>query len=417
MKSLLIKIFINNWTRKLLSIILAIIVWLIVNKSLTDTETITNVAVRIFNIPPGKTIEGLESDGTLNKRVNLTITGKKSLLENLSSNNIEVVFDAKGKQEEWIVTITKNNIRSTNPELNISQGISRVQEQNFIIKLSNLLSEKIAIHIAKPIGEAPKGYQFLDIWPYELSIVVTGPENIIKKLKKEGLKLTFNLNDIAKGQLDDLNTSPDMMSDVISFFIPEKWKQISLPLLSSVPLEINDSRAKYLRIDFSRHEVLKLPSPLPVSLYFPPNKAAMLHPQKVQLLPNQLLHVENGLKVITKPLYAKGVSSLFLETVKDMVQIIVVPDENEKGAFLNWYIQFVNPKELEDRYVQFLLADISNQEVSDLRPGIRQEYLRNRFRNYMYRFELYQSETERFELSPFYQGNSIVLTEKKAHEA
>ena len=75
-----------------MSIILAIIIWFVVNKSLTTTKTIPNVPVRIENIPPGKTIADMQSNGILNRRVNLTVTGSKTLLEDLTSNDIEVVL-------------------------------------------------------------------------------------------------------------------------------------------------------------------------------------------------------------------------------------------------------------------------------------------------------------------------------------
>ena len=330
MRTLLKNLFINNWPRKCLSIILAIIIWFVVNKSLTATKTISNVPVKIENIPPGKTIEGIQSNGTLNRRVNLTITGNKNLLDDLNSNDIYVVFDASGHEGEWIATINRKNIRSDTLDINISQGISRVSQQNFIIKLTKLVTEKIPIIITQPIGEAPKGYQFIDVWPYQLYITVSGPEDVVKNLKTRGLKLTFNLNDITKAQLDDLrSTTTQKHSDVVAFFVPNPWKQISLPLLSSTPIEINDPDAKYLRIDFLRYELLKLDTHLPVTLFFPPNKTNSISPSKITLVPNQTVENRNGIKVVTDPLFVKGVSALFLDLVKDMLEIVVVVTQNE----------------------------------------------------------------------------------------
>lgn len=50
MRTLLKNLFINNWPRKCLSIILAIIIWFVVNKSLTATKTISNVPVKISTL-------------------------------------------------------------------------------------------------------------------------------------------------------------------------------------------------------------------------------------------------------------------------------------------------------------------------------------------------------------------------------
>src|SRR3990167_379292 len=360
MRLLIRKLFINNWPRKSLSVILAIIIWLGVNKSLITSKTINNVAVKIMNIPPGKTIEGIQSNGILSQRVNLTIIGNKTLLRDLNANDIEVVLDVLNKDGEWISSITKNDLRSTNPEINISQGINKVLETNILIKLTKLITEKIPITITKPIGEAPQGYHYVDIWPYQLYITVSGSEGTINKLKLQGINLTFNLNDIAKSQLDDIrSTTIGTQSDVVSFFVPSHWKQISLPVLSAAPIEINDPDAKFLRIDFIRNELLKIENPIPIELYFPPSKINGVSPQKISITPNYLIENRNGLKMITTPLYVKGVSSFFLELMKDMIQIVVIVPPKKDGACMNWSIQFINHKFLEDRYVTLLTTDVT----------------------------------------------------------
>lgn len=417
MRTLLKNLFINNWPRKCLSVILAIIIWFVVNKSLTTTKTISNVPVKIENIPPGKTVEGIQSNGLLNRRVNLTLSGNKGVLEDLNANDLQVIFDASGQEGEWIATITRKNLRVDNSDLNISQGISRVSQQNFIIKLTKLVSEKIPIIITQPIGEAPTGYQFVDIWPYQLNITVSGPEDIVKKLKNRGLNLTFNLNDITKTKLDELRTtSTKSHSDVVSFYIPNAWKQISIPSLSPTPIEINDPDARFLRIDFLRYELLKLSSPIPVSLYFPPNTVGSISPSKVNIVPNNVVENRSGIKMITETLYAKGVSALFLDVIKDMLEIAVIVNPNGDGK-LEWSTQFINARALEERYLRFIKSDATDDEFRDLQPHLRDNYLRNRFRNYMNRFQLYKSDNEVFELQPLLQGNSISVTETKQNES
>ncbi len=417
MRTLLKNLFIGNWPRKCLSIILAIIIWFVVNKSLTTTKTISNVPVRIENIPPGKTVEGIQSNGLLNRRVNLTLSGNKGLLDDLNANDLQVVFDASGQEGEWIATILQKNLRTDNSDVNISQGIGLVAQQNFIIKLTELVSEKIPIIITQPIGEAPSGYQFVDIWPYQLYITVSGPEDLVKNLKGRGLRLTFNLNDITKTKLDELRaTSTKDHSDVVSFFVPNSWKQIPLPLLSQTPIEINDTDAKFLRIDFLRYEMLKLNSPIPVSLYFPPNNAGTISPSKVNLVPNSIVENRGGIKMITDTLYAKGVSALFLDVIKDMLEIAVIVNPSKDGK-LEWSTQFINPRALEERYLRFIKSDATDEEFRDLQPHLRDNYLRNRFRSYMNRFQLYKSNNKVFELTPKLQGNSIIIMEAKQDES
>ena len=93
MKSILQQLFLNNWQRKIASLILAVIIWLIVNQSLVTSRTLSNIPVRIINIPAGKTIVDLQSNGTLTKRISLTVVGNKTLIDELTSNDLEVVID------------------------------------------------------------------------------------------------------------------------------------------------------------------------------------------------------------------------------------------------------------------------------------------------------------------------------------
>lgn len=413
MKSLLKRLLLDNWPRKALSLVLAVMTWFFVNQSLTTTKTISNIGVRIVNIPPGKTIEGIQSNGLLSRRINLTLTGSKTLLEDLNANDFEVVIDASNQRQEWIATITKKNLFPLNAELNLSQGINKVSHKNFIVKLTKLVTEKIPIIITQPIGEAPKGYQFIDIWPYQLHITISGPEEVVKKLKTRGLKLTFNLSDISKAQLDEIRESANKKEkDTVTFFVPNHWKQISLPVLSSTPIEINDANAKYLRIDFIRHELIPLKNPTPIGLYFPPPYSGQLNPAKISIAQNSLVTTRNGLKIFAKPLYAKGVSELFLEIMRDMIEVVIVV--NPKKPI--WSIQMINHRALEDRYVSTLMSDVSDEEIRNLQPTVREEYLRNRFRSFMNHFRFYLEEEKPLNMTIELAGNLITLTEETPHD-
>ena len=416
MRTLLKKLFVNHWPRKCVSFMLAIIIWFFMNKSLTTTKTINNIPVRIENIPAGKTVEGIQPNGFLNRKINLTLVGNKGFLDHLNGTDLQVVFDATDQEGEWIATVTRKNLRPNHSNLNIAQRISRVSQQNFIIKLTKLVSDKISIMITQPIGEAPLGYQLIDIWPHQLTITVTGPEDSIKKLKTRGLNLTFNLNNITKGALDALRASSTQgHSDVISFYVPNGWKYISIPSLSHVPIAINDPNAQLLRIDFLRSEMLKLHESIPISLYFPLNIVKTIQPSKINLIPSHGIENRQGINRTTQTLYAKGVSPLFLDIIKDRIEIAIIVDPNSEEK-LTWCIQFINAKELEERYLHYIKSDAIDDDYRDLQPHLKDRYLRSRFRNYMNRFELYKSEKEPFELAPTLQGNAITFDEIRHHD-
>jgi YbbR domain-containing protein len=107
MKSLLTYLFIKEWYHKCTAILLAVIIWLAVNHSQSTSKLLENIAVRVINIPPGSTVEGLLPSGILNKRLPITVHGKKLFLDELSANDVEVVIDAKDKITEPVVMVSK----------------------------------------------------------------------------------------------------------------------------------------------------------------------------------------------------------------------------------------------------------------------------------------------------------------------
>jgi len=407
MKSLLNKLFLEHWQRKGTSLLLAIIIWLVVNQNLTTSKSVSDIPIRVINIPPGRTIQGLQGTGQLKRRLAVTLTGNNMLINDLTSGDIEVVIDASDKQAEWNPTITPKNLISLNPEIDLTKSISKIYHHPFTIRPLKLVTERIPIVVTKPIGDAPRDYQFLDIWPYTLMMTVTGAEDVIKRIQSKEIKLSFNLNEISKVQLDRL--SPDSEeTDVISYFVPESWKQISLPLISDSLIEINDPSAKNLRIDFIRCDLFPIEKPLPITLFFPQKHLDSLHPNNYSFASSSFLNEINGLHLTSQPLFTKGVSHLFLQIVQDMLKLEVIVSPKMEGELLEWSTQFINPRYLEDLYISTLLSGDSIHDDPS-QSSLREEYLRNRFRNYMNRFQLYNVDGSKFELKAKMQSHKVSL--------
>jgi len=409
MTNTLKRLFVDHWPRKLFSLILAIVIYFVLAQTMTTSKTYTNIPVKIVNLPEGKTVEGMQSDGLLNRRITLTLTGHKDLIDELGPGDLEVIIDATGHEGDFIASITKRNLISTNPDFNLSRGVSKVSHKNFIVKMASEVEARVPIIVTQPIGQPPKGYHFLDIWPYQLYITVKGPEDVVNRLKSQGLKLTFNLNDVSREALDEIQTrKTSTHSDVVTFVVPKHWKQVSIPALSNTPLKINDPAASHMRIDFVRYELVPLTHPIPISLYFPPNQTS-ISPQKVTLSNTGLVEMKGGQRVVAGPLFVKGVSELFVEIVSNMIEIVVPVQPKMDGGTLDWSVQFISPKKLEDNYVRAVLADTNPDHQRSFNPRMRESYLRNRFRSYMQRMQLFDKEYKPLDLKPVLQGNKVVL--------
>lgn len=395
--------FLSNWHRKLVSLLLAISIWLMVNQSMTTTKTLENISVRLINIPAGMTVDGLLTSGMLSQKISLSLQGNKNLLKDITSNDLEVILDATDKSDEWIASISRKNLISLNPDIDLSKTVKKVILQRLPISFTRMITEKIPVMVTHPIGEAPSDYQFLDVWPYRLSITVSGPVEKIKQVKARGINLTFNLNDITRTDLEEA----DSTSDEISFRVPDEWKQIEIPSLSDHPFVIDDVQAQDLRIDFVKSDLHPIAKPVPISLFFPTEHSMNLNPETYSIAIGGLVDQYRGLYMIKDSLFAKGASRLFVELVQDMIQISVIvhPKENK----LDWSVQFQNPRVLEDRYVSILLSDEEHRHEDPSFAKQREEYLRNRFRNYMNRFQLYKSQTEKLKLAIEIDQNQVCV--------
>ncbi len=135
MRKLLNDVFVENWQRKLISFVLAIIIWLLVNNSLITQKSYKNVRVRVANVPKGMIIQGLTSEGFLERRLSLKIEGHKKFLDDLSPDDIQVVLNAHGKDKNWVAIVHKNQIVFLNKLVNPYPYIRSISHKPFVISM------------------------------------------------------------------------------------------------------------------------------------------------------------------------------------------------------------------------------------------------------------------------------------------
>jgi hypothetical protein len=95
-----------------------------------------------------------------------------------------------------------------------------------------------------------------------------------------------------------------------------------------------------------------------------------------------------------------------------MIQLSVTIEPTKEGEHLNWSVEFINPRLLEDRYVSLQMSDISDEELRELQPLVREEYLRNRFRSYMNRFQLFKADDTRLDLDIRLDNKKVSIEER-----
>jgi len=402
----------DNWQRKAVAVITAIILWIFVNHSIIETKTITNVPIRIIKLPTDKTIIGMMPNGILRKRVALTISGTRDVITELESGDLEVVIDASMiDRDEWIVKIGKKNLVSLNPAIDLTHHVTHVTHNEFVIKLSRIVTAKIPITIGEPTGEAPKGYEFLDVWPMQMMQTLSGPAEEIQKLKTKGLKLSFDLNKITAKELDALRKEKEVRySDEVSFPVPEKWKKLMVRFRNNSMEELNDPEAEGLHLNFLHLGDLPIERDLPIRVFYPLEYSATINPETYQLVPSTKVLKKNGITVFTFPLYLKNVSRVFVDVIRDNLEIALVAAPKSRRDVLEWSPEVIDPHELEDTYVAYMIAEHAKEpDASIVVSKLWEKMLRKRFSLYMERVNLWVTPNQRLSLETVLEDNKIIV--------
>ncbi len=411
MESIISHLLFQNWQRKTIALIAAIIVWIFVNQSISETKIIPNIPVKVINLPQDKTINGLLPNGYLSNRLTLTLSGSKDVINELEPGDLEILLDAStASSDDWVVQVTKKNLVSLNPSIDLRHYINHISHPEFVIKLNDLITDTVPIWIEPPTGTPPHGYEFLDIWPKKLTQTISGSKEAIQELKINGLNLVFNMDNISSDDLERIQETQQKNHDnEISYFIPEKWKKIPIPFRNNSLQEINDPDAKNLRIDFLKKQILLIGKQIPITVFFPLKYSAHLNPETVTLKESSFVAIRNGIQLFNQPLYAKNVSRLFLDIVKENMMIVLVAAPQTERKYLQWSVEVVNSKEMEDTYVAYIIAEQKENGEHISNPFKREQVLRKRFRNYMQKLALFTQEEKKLSLYPVLNDGKITL--------
>jgi YbbR domain-containing protein len=205
------KIFLEDWSLKLLSLAIALVLWLVVTG---QNEPVTaHVNVQLNFIRP----QALEISNDPPRTVDVMLTGSRNKLDDLTALDLVATVDISDQQPgERVLRLAGK------AQISLPQGVKvdGFQPSAIPIRLEQIIERQIAIE-PKLEGKPADGYQVYAVHPSKAVVTVRGPEsrvNALQKLETEsiwlsGHKQTFTAQSLG---IDVPDTKVDLLDPVVT---------------------------------------------------------------------------------------------------------------------------------------------------------------------------------------------------------
>ena len=213
----LLKLFVEDWSMKLLALAITLVLWLAVagvNKPVTIRRTVQLSFIRsddleISNDPP--------------KSVDILLTGSRTRLERISPLDLMATVDvSNNKAGEKALRLSTDLVRIELPE---GVKIESFQPNTIPIRLEARVERQMEIEV-RVEGKTADGYEFYAARPLQKTVRVRGPATHLDALGKaptetisiEGRKESFTASrvtfDISDHKVDSLNAVVDVFIEI-----------------------------------------------------------------------------------------------------------------------------------------------------------------------------------------------------------
>jgi YbbR domain-containing protein len=205
------KLFLEDWSLKLLSLAVALVLWLVVTG---QNEPVTaHVNVQLNFIRP----QMLEISNDPPRSVDVMLTGSRNKLDDLTALDLVATVDLSDQRAgERVLRLADK------AQISLPQGVKvdGFQPSAIPIRLELIVERQVPIE-PKIDGKVPEGYQVYGVRPSKGSVLVRGPESRVNALQKvltetislAGHKESFTASNLA---IDVPDTKVDLLDPVVS---------------------------------------------------------------------------------------------------------------------------------------------------------------------------------------------------------
>ena len=211
LEKLLRRIFIEDWSLKLLSLAIALVLWLLVTG---QNEPVTaHVNVQLNFIRP----QSLEISNDPPRTVDVMLTGSRNKLDDLTSLDLVATVDLSGQGAgERVLRLADK------AQISLPQGVKvdGFQPSAIPVRLEPIVERQIVIE-PRLEGKPADGYEVYSVHPNKGSVMVRGPESRVLALQKVttesiwvgGRKESFPAPNVA---IDVPDPKVDLMEPIVS---------------------------------------------------------------------------------------------------------------------------------------------------------------------------------------------------------
>ena len=228
-EKLLRRIFLEDWSLKLLSLAIAIILWLLVTGQ--NQPVTAHVNVQLNFIRP----QSLEISNDPPRTVDVMLTGSRNKLDDLTSLDLVATVDLGDQRAGERVLRLADKAQITLP-----QGIKvdGFQPSAIPIRLEEIVDRQVKVE-AKIEGKPADGFEVYSVYPNKGSVVVRGPASRVNALEKvmtesiwlAGRKESFTPNvaiDVPDPKVDLLDPVVDVRVEIGEQRIEKNFSGVSV---------------------------------------------------------------------------------------------------------------------------------------------------------------------------------------------
>jgi YbbR domain-containing protein len=209
-EKLLRRIFLEDWSLKLLSLAIAIVLWLLVTGQ--NQPVTAHLNVQLNFIRP----QALEISNDPPRSVDVMLTGSRTKLDDLTSLDLVATVDISDQRAgERILRLADK------AQIMLPQGIKvdSFQPSAIPIRLEEIVERQVAVE-PKLEGKPADGFEIYSVYPGKGSVAVRGPAsrvNALQKVTTEGIwlaghKESFTASNVA---LDSPDPKVDLLEPMI----------------------------------------------------------------------------------------------------------------------------------------------------------------------------------------------------------